>query len=42
MTQGSRPLPFIARDAGFSSQAHLTSSFKAITGFTPGLWRSLF
>lgn len=33
------PLAAVAAEAGFADQAHLTRSFRGLTGQTPGAWR---
>ena len=38
----STPLALIALDAGFANQAHFSTTFKRITGFTPAAYRKSF
>ena len=40
IARGASPLVTIALNAGFSSQAHFTSTFKRLTGFTPASYRN--
>lgn len=42
LAKGETPLGTIALDAGFASQAHFSSTFKRITGFTPASYRKSF
>jgi AraC family transcriptional regulator len=42
LVSGTTPLATIALDAGFASQAHFSSTFKRITGFTPAVYRRSF
>ncbi len=37
----TRSLAAVARDAGFSDQAHFTREFRALTGVSPGTYRTL-
>jgi AraC family transcriptional regulator len=39
LSAGKLPIVEIANVAGFSSQAHLTTNFRRMTGFTPGRFR---
>ncbi len=39
LRDGERPIAEIAYAAGFSSQAHLTTNFRRLTGVTPGRFR---
>ena len=39
LSVGKRPIAEIAYVAGFSSQAHLTTNFRRVTGVTPGRFR---
>ncbi len=39
LRDGERPIAEIAYAAGFSSQAHLTTNFRRVTGVTPGRFR---
>jgi len=41
LSGGERPIAEIACVAGFSSQAHLTTNFRRVTGVTPGRFRRL-
>jgi AraC family transcriptional regulator len=40
MRRTSRPLAFIAQEAGFADQSHLTSIFHREMGVTPGRFRA--
>jgi AraC family transcriptional regulator len=40
MRQSNQPLAFIAQEAGFADQSHLTSIFRRETGMTPGQYRA--
>lgn len=42
LAQGKTPLGTIALDAGFANQAHFSSTFKRMTGFTPASYRNSF
>ena len=39
LRDGVRPIAEVAYAAGFSSQAHLTTNFRRVTGVTPGRYR---
>jgi AraC family transcriptional regulator len=40
MRRTSRPLAWVAQEAGFADQSHLTSVFRRETGVTPGQFRA--
>ena len=40
--RGKMPLANIALEAGFADQGHFSSTFKRLTGITPGTYRKLF
>lgn len=42
LAKGKTPLGTIALDAGFANQAHFSSTFKRLTGFTPAAYRNSF
>lgn len=42
LAKGETPLGTIALDAGFANQAHFSSTFKRMTGFTPASYRNSF
>jgi AraC family transcriptional regulator len=39
LRDGDRTIAKIAHAAGFSSQSHLTTNFRRVTGLTPGRFR---
>ncbi|HYR28431.1 MAG TPA: helix-turn-helix transcriptional regulator, partial [Thermoanaerobaculia bacterium] len=39
LARSATPLALIALDAGFASQAHFSTTFKRMTGFTPAAYR---
>jgi len=40
MRQTNQPLAWIAQEAGFTGQSHLTAIFRRETGVTPGRFRA--
>jgi AraC family transcriptional regulator len=40
MRRTNQPLAWIAQEAGFADQSHLTSVFRPETGMTPGQFRA--
>jgi AraC family transcriptional regulator len=40
MRRTNRPLAWVAQEAGFADQSHLTSVFRRETGVTPGQFRA--
>jgi AraC family transcriptional regulator len=42
LARARTPLAVIALDAGFANQGHFSTTFKRITGFTPGAYRKAF
>jgi AraC family transcriptional regulator len=42
LTRARTPLALIALDAGFANQAHFSTTFKRVTGFTPAAYRKSF
>jgi AraC family transcriptional regulator len=41
MRRTNQPLAWVAQEAGFSDQSHLTSIFRRETGMTPGQFRAV-
>lgn len=39
LADGDAPLAFVALDAGFADQAHMSHAVTAFTGWSPGAWR---